>query len=396
MELKKSYEVAVIGAGIQGLATAYGLAKRGLTDVVVLERGYLGSGASGRNGALISSTFHSREWIALYSLAVRLFEGLSQELGINTLFTKRGGLEIISDEDDWRRQSDALAIQHSMKVRTRILKREEVAELIPPINADAIVGGVFNPDSGVVRHDAVLWGYARKASSLGVEVHPFTEVVGVEREADHFKVRTTRGQFECKRLVNAAGAEAGSICSEIGIELPVWPRRAEALVTEPVKPFLDPFVTYGPLNAYGHQTARGELVAGTVLDFKRSNDLKSSLAALSQTARAFVKLFPRLKSLNVLRQWVGTPCETPDHSPILGKVDGVENLYLNVGWGRYGFMSGPAAGELLAELILTGRTPELIAPFQFSRFREGKPVIETSLVSLTIWNTTPISIKPAY
>lgn len=396
MELRNRYDVAVIGAGVQGLATAYGLARRGLTDVVVLEKGYVGSGASGRNGALISSTFHTKEWIALYSLAIRLFESLSQQLGINTFFTKRGGLEIISDEDDWRRQSKALPLQHSMNIRTRILNREEVVDMMPSINSDTIIGGVLNADSGVVRHDAVLWGYALKASELGVEIRPFTEVVGIERGADDFTVRTTRGQFKCNRLVNAAGAEAGDICAKVGIELPVWPRRAEALVTEPVKPFLDPFVTYGPLNAYGHQTARGELVAGTVLDFKRSNDLKSSFAALRQTARAFVKLFPRLKSLNVLRQWVGTPCETPDHSPILGKVDGAKNVYLNVGWGGYGFMSGPASGELLAELILTERTPELIAPFRLSRFREGKPVIETSLVSLTIWKTAPISIETAY
>jgi sarcosine oxidase subunit beta len=182
----------------------------------------------------------------------------------------------------------------------------------------------------------------------------------------------------------------------LGVDLPVWPRRAEALVTEPLKPFLDPFVTYGPLNAYGHQTARGELVAGTVLDFKRSTDLRASLGALKQTARAFVKLFPRLRSLNVLRQWVGIPCETPDHSPILGKVDEVENLYLNVGWGGYGFMSGPASGELLAELIITGRIPELIEPFRLSRFTEGRPVIETSLVSLSIWKTAPLTLETTY
>jgi sarcosine oxidase subunit beta len=396
LELRNRYDVAVIGAGVQGLATAYGLAKRGLTDVVVLEKGYIGCGASGRNGALVSSTFHTKEWLAIYSAAIRKFENLSQQLGINTLFTKRGGLEIISDEEDWRRQDAALSLQHSMNVRTSLLNREEVADLIPSINSQAIMGGVFNPDSGVVRHDAVLWGYAQKASTLGVEVHPFTEVVDIERGTDDFTVCTTRGQFKCNRLVNAAGAEAGSLCSKIGIELPVWPRRAEALVTEPVKPFLNPFVTYGPLNAYGHQTARGELVAGTVLDFKMSNDLKSSFTALRQTARAFVKLFPRLRSLNVLRQWVGTPCETPDHSPILGKVDEVKNVYLNVGWGGYGFMSGPASGELLAELILTERTPELISPFRLSRFREGKPVIETSLVSLTIWKTAPISIETTY
>ncbi len=365
--------------------------------MVVFERGYIGCGASGRNGALISSTFHTKEWIALYSLAVRLFEGLSQELRINTLFSKRGGLDIISDEEDWKRQSSALPLQHSMKVRTKILDREEVRDLVPAINTEVIFGGVFNPDAGVLRHDAVLWGYAERASALGVEIYPHADVVRVERKSDTgFILDTTQGRIECDQLVNAAGAEADNICSMLGVDLPVWPRRAEAFVTEPLKPFLNPFVTYGPLNAYGHQTARGELVAGTVLDFKRSNDLKSSLQALRQTARAFVELFPRLKSLNVLRQWVGTPCETPDHSPILGKVEGVENLYLNVGWGGYGFMSGPAVGELLAELIITGKVPELIEPFRFSRFAEGKPVVETSLVSLSIWKTAPIVLETIF
>jgi len=377
---------------VQGLATAYALAKRGFNNIAVFEKGYVGFGASGRNGALISSTFHTKEWVQLYSLAIGMFEHLSGELGINTLFSKRGGLELICDEEDLAAQKRALEVQHSLALRTRLLSREECADLIPQMNTETIIGAVLNPDSGVIRHDAVLWGYTKKSTAMGAEVYPYTEVSGIHRIADGFAVQTAKGRVECDRLVNAAGADAKKVCAWLGIDLPVWPRRAEALVTEPVKPFLDPFVTYGPLNAYGHQTARGEIVAGTVLDFRESNDLRAGFEALTKVAKAWVTLFPCLSGVNVLRQWAGLPCESPDHSPILG-FSGVDGFYLNVGWGGYGFMSGPVVGELLAELILTDKTPALLRPFRFSRFQEGEPMIETALVSHSIWKTAAVPLE---
>jgi sarcosine oxidase subunit beta len=373
--------VLVVGAGVQGLALAYELARRGVGRVVVLDAAYPGSGASGRNGELIRSAFASREWIALFDESLRRWRTLSAELDFNVLFTPAGYLVLASTPPELQAFEGHVRLQRSLGLRTRVLGHDEVTRRVPALEPGLARGALYQPDAGFAHHDAVVWAYAAAAARHGVGIHPYTEVTGIDvRGGSVVAVRTNRGGVATRLVVDAAGGMAAGVARLAGVELPLRSFVLEAMVTEPVRPFLRPALSSPALLAYCHQTTRGELVGGAEPRAVREGcDLRASLAGARHIARTFVRLFPSLAGVRMMRQWAGVVTQTDDVAPVLGPVPELEGLVLDCGW-VYGFMGAPAAGALLAELIASGRVPEQLAPFSLERLRAGRLIHEPSLV----------------
>ncbi len=379
--LKRAYEVVVVGAGIHGLALSYELARRGFRDVCVLEQSYPGSGASGRNGEMIRSAFSSVEWIRFYEDAVRRWHELSARLDFNVLFKPAGYTVVASTEDDFARCRSAAARQREFGMKTQLVGADEILELAPCVSPAVVIGGIHQSNAGYSHHDATVWGYARAAARLGVEIHPFTTVTGVLVKAGAVKgVETSRGSVSTRLVVNAAGAFSREVAVLARVDVPVERYRIEALVTESVRPFLHTALSPISLHGYCHQTSRGEFVGGTEFEKPdRSDSLRGTRALMIDMAQKFVRLIPRLAGLRVLRHWAGLVSQTADMGPALGPVPELEGFWLSCGW-LYGFMGAPAAGALLAQAIDDGRMPELIAPFGIERLRTGRLIVDDSLI----------------
>lgn len=379
--LRTAYDAVVIGAGIQGVALAWELARRGLRDICVLEASYPGAGASGRNGELIRSAFASREWSTLFDLSLRKWHGLAAELDGSTLFTPAGYLVIASTEaqlDLCRRSADR---HRELGIRTALVDEADVHRLVPALADGFAAGGVHQPDGGFAHHDATVWAYVRAAARLGVEVHAGTTVGGIRLEGGRIAgVETTRGPVSTRMVVDAAGGRAREVASLAGVVVPTTTQRLEALVTESVRPFLRPGVALLDLLGYGHQTTRGEFVGGTERHgIVAPDSMRTTFAGLRDAATKFTRAFPLLGGIRLIRQWAGIVDVSPDLAPILGPAPGVAGLWLDCGW-VYGFMGAPGAAVLLAEAMTTDRVPEALAPFAMARFGLGRPIVEESLV----------------
>jgi sarcosine oxidase subunit beta len=350
--------------------------------VVVFEKSYLGSGASGRNGEMIRSAFGSREWIGLWDKSLQLWENLAAELGFNVMFTRHGYLVLATNNEELEGLKQNLKPQHELGLKTTVLDTEEVLKLIPAINTDIIAGGLLQTNAGFARHDAAIWGYARAARRLNADIFPFTEVVDVVVKSDRVcAVKTSRGNVETPTVVNAAGAHTQRIAQMVGLELPFEVHRNEIMVTEPLKPFLPKAVSAPGMLCYMHQSARGEFIGGAEKDdFSPSTSMKNSLGTTFAIASKYVRLFPRLAGVRMMRQWAGLICLTPDHAPIIGPVPEIEGFILSVAWGGYGFMGGPAGGKALSEYILGGELPPEIRPFHAERFKTGELVFEPAII----------------
>ena len=380
-DLKSFYDVIVVGAGVQGLALAYELAQRSAGRIAVVDAGYPGSGASGRNGELIRSAFSAVPWIRLLDHSVRRWPDLSAKLDFNVLHTSGGYTVIASTEDDLIRCQAAVRRQREWGLSTRLVDADDVRELVPAIAPDVVLGGVHQPNGGYAHHDAVVWAYARAAARHGVEIHPYTTVRGVvTRGGAVCGVTTDRGRTSTPLVVNAAGAFGREVAALAGVELPVERCRIQALVTESVRPFMRTAISPISLHGYGHQTSRGEFVGGTEFETPdHSDSLRGTRASLIDMAQKFVRLIPQLAGVSVVRHWAGLVGQTADMGPVLGPVPEVHGLYLSCGW-LYGFMAAPGASELLAEAIVTGRVPELIEPFDIGRLRSGDLILDDSLI----------------
>ena len=380
-ELRRAYDVVVVGAGIQGLAVAHDLARRGVGRVAVLDAAWPGAGASGRNGELIRSAFASREWIGLFDESLRRWRTLSAELDFNVLFTAAGYAVLASSDDEVAAFVRHVAVQRALGLRTRVLDAAEVSELAPALAPGEVRGAMYQHDGGYAHHDAAVWGYARAAARLGAEIHPRTEVLGVETAGGRVSgVRTTRGSVATPVVVDAAGGQAAGVARLAGVEVPLRTYVLEAMVTEPLRPFLRPALSSPCHLAYCHQTTRGELVGGTEpVRVREEQDLRASLAGARDMAAKFTRLFPALAGVRMMRHWAGVCSQAEDVAPVLGAVPELEGFFLDCGW-VYGFMGAPGAGALLGELIATGRTPALLAPFGVDRLREGRLIGEPSLV----------------
>ena len=388
-ELKEHYDVVIIGAGVHGLATAYYLGKQGVTNVAVLDRGYLGGGNSGRNTAILRANYRTPEAIPFYDESLRLYEELSQEVDFNMLFSQVGHLTLAHTDtgvDGLRVRAEANAL---LDVDSRLIFPNEIQRLVPAMDVSKkahapIQAALYHPPGGIIRHDAVVWGYARGADRMGIEIHPHTEVQAIETDTGQIAaVQTSRGRIATNTVVNATSGWCSTVARMVDVDLPIVSHPLQACVTEPLKPFLDKVIVSATLHVYVNQTDRGEVVIGAEIDPYPSYHAASTLPTLEMMAAHALELFPILEEARVLRQWTGICDMTPDFSPIMGPVPEVEGFILNVGWGTYGFKAGPAGGKTIAELIVTKTTPKLIEPFSPSRFYEDHLVGEKAAAAVS-------------
>ena len=387
--LKKSYDVVIIGGGVHGLATAYELAKRGVRNIAVLERFYIGAGSSGRNTAIIRSNYRTSEGVAFYDESVKIYEKLSVELGMNVMFSQRGHLTFAHTDQAITGLRVRAETNQILGVNSRVIFHDEIAKLVPALDLSdlpryPILAALYHPPGGVIRHDAVVWGYARAANRLGVEIHPYTNVTGISVSNGAVKaVQTTRGEVQTGIITNQTAGWASTIAAMVGLKLPIVSHPLQALVTEPLKPFLDPVLVSATLNCYVSQTDRGELVIGAEIDPYASYSNRSTLPFMEQSASHILELLPSIGGVKVLRQWAGVCDMTPDYSPIMGTVPYMKGFVLDVGWGTYGFKAGPVSGKRIAEMIATGRTPDIIKPFSIERFAKGNLLGEKAAAAVS-------------
>ncbi|HET9829064.1 MAG TPA: FAD-dependent oxidoreductase [Nocardioidaceae bacterium] len=387
-DLRDRYEVVIIGGGLHGLAAAYYLASRhGITDVAVLDKGYLGGGGSGRNTAIARSNYLTPEGVAFYDRSLNLYENLAAELNFNIMFSQRGHLTLAHSDASLRTMRWRAEVNKVQGVDSEVIDPDDIKNLAPALDVSdepryPVLGALYHPPGGIIRHDAVVWGYARASDLYGVHLHQGTEVVGID--TGHGKVtgvQTSRGRISTGTVVNCTAGWSTLINDMVGVRTPIVTAPLQAAVTEPVKPFLDPVVVSGTLHVYVSQTARGELVFGASVDPFAQYSMRGSLDFIEGLAGHVLELMPGLSKMRVLRQWAGLCDMTPDYSPIMGPT-GVEGFHVDIGWGTYGFKAGPVAGEQMALLIADGKPPALIEPFGLDRFLSGELVGEKGAASV--------------
>jgi len=388
-ELKRRYDVVIIGGGSHGLATAYYLVRNhGVKSVAVLEQSYIGSGAAGRNTTIIRSNYRTPEGAAFYQRSVELYEGLGADLDFNLLFSQQGHLTLAHSERALVTMTERAEVNQLLGIDSRLIGNAEVAKLCPELDLSArptwpVLGALYHPPGGIIRHDAVVWGLARGADRGGVEIHPYTKVTGIDQRAGRVTgVRTTRGDIECDAVVSATAGWSTLVCDLAGVRLPITTHILQACVTEPVKPFLDVVIVSSQMHVYISQTDRGEFLIGAEIEPYTTYRGTGTFPFLEASAAHVLELFPQLERARVLRSWTGLCDLSPDYSPILGRT-GVEGFHVSAGWGTYGFKAAPVVGETMAQLVATGRTPDLIAPFELERFHTDTLVSELAAAAVS-------------
>jgi methylglutamate dehydrogenase subunit A len=379
---KKAYDAVIIGGGGHGLATAYYLAKEhGITNVAVLEKGWLGGGNTGRNTTIVRSNYHLEPNAHFYELSLKLWERLSQELNFNVMYSARGVLNLVhspADIDAAMRRGNAMRLNG---IDAKFLSRDEIAAWIPnldcsPVARFPIQGGLLQPRGGTVRHDAVAWGYARAADALGVDIIQQCAVTGIRVESGAVAgVETTQGFIGTRKLGIAVAGHSGVVAGMAGIKLPIESHVLQAVVSEPIKPILDTVVTSGAVHFYISQSDKGELVMGGDLDFYNSYAQRGNLPAVEHVVAACLALFPSFGRLRLMRSWGGIMDMTMDGSPIIGKLP-VAGLTMTGGWCYGGFKATPASGFLHAHTIAHDAPHPLNAAFTLERFAQGRMLDE--------------------
>ena len=375
-ELRPSYDVAIIGGGGHGLAAAYYLAARhGVRNVAVFDKGYLGGGNTGRNTAIIRSNYLTPEGVKFYEESMRVYRGLSEELDYNILYSERGHFTLAHSDAAMRTSRWRAEVNKHLGVDSELVGREELARLVPLLNMSdevrhPVLGALYHPPGALARHDAVAWGYAGRAQELGVEIHQETEVTGIKVENGRVTgLETSRGPIACSKAMQAVAGLSGQVARLAGFTLPIRTVPLQACVSLPLKPFLDPIIVSGSLHVYISQSDRGELVMGGATDPYPRYQTSSTLDFMEGLMAHILELFPFMVDVPVLRQWAGMTDMTPDFAPVMGLTP-VENYYIDSGWGTWGFKATPVCGTSMAELIATGRLPELIKEFRLDRFRD--------------------------
>ncbi|MEM7044781.1 MAG: FAD-dependent oxidoreductase [Pseudomonadota bacterium] len=373
-DLGSSYDVVIIGAGGHGLACAYYLAKNhGITNVCVLDKGYLGGGNTARNTTIIRANYLTPEGVAFYKESVALYRDLSIELDINLMYSERGHLTLAHTDAAVRTSRWRAEVNKHLGVDSELVFPDEIAKICPELNLSddvryPIMGALYHPPGAIARHDAVAWGYARRAMEMGVQVHQHSEVTGLIIEGGRIKgVEVGEKKIYADKVMQATAGSSSIIADMAGIKLPIRTIPLQACVSQPLKPFLDAIIVSGSLHVYVSQSSRGELVMGGSTDPYPLYSTRSSLDFKEGLMGHMLELFPYLGEVKVLRQWAGMADMTPDFSPVMGLTP-VENYYIDAGWGTWGFKATPVSGRRMAECIATGEQPKLLAPFALSRF----------------------------
>jgi sarcosine oxidase subunit beta len=373
---KSGYEVLVIGGGGHGLATAYYLASRyGVRRIAVLERGWIGGGNSGRNTQVTRSNYFYPESCSFYDHSLRLYETLGRELNFNIMFSQRGVLNLAHSEHDLemiRRWCNAIRMS---SIDSEMLSVEQIRKLVPALNIRCrypVMGGFIQRRAGISRHDAVVWGYARAADSLGTDIIQGCEVRGFHiTNGRVLGVNTSLGYIAADKVVMSVAGSSSVLGRLAGLKLPITTMALQAMVTEPLKPVLDVVVVSATVHAYVSQSDRGEIVIGAGADVYNSYAQRGSLPVLQSTIGSVLELFPSFSRLRLMRQWAGMVDVTPDTTPIMGLTP-VEGLYINCGWGTGGYKAIPAGGDTMAYTIVHNRPHPLIARFGLDRFVRGE------------------------
>jgi sarcosine oxidase, subunit beta len=382
-EPKPAYDVLLIGAGGHGLATAYCLARQhGLTNIAVLERGWLGGGNTGRNTTVIRSNYLHPESAALYDHALRLWKTLARELNYNLMFSPRGVMMLAHTQHDVQVSKRHVHANRAAGVDNEWLTPEQAKEFCPPLNISPelrypVLGAALQRRGGVARHDAVAWGYARAADALGVDILQTCEVTAIVRDANGavIGVQTTRGPIRARKIGVVAAGHTSVLMAMAGLRLPLESFPLQALVSEPVKPVMPCVVMSNTVHAYISQSDKGELVIGAGTDAYTSYTQRGGLHIANHTLEAICELFPTFRRLRMLRNWGGIVDVTPDRSPIIGRTP-VPRLYVNCGWGTGGFKATPGSGWVFAHTIANDAPHPLNAPFSLDRFYTGHLIDE--------------------
>jgi sarcosine oxidase subunit beta len=373
-QLGRAYDVVIIGAGGHGLAAAYYLARdHGIRDIAVLEKGYIGGGNTGRNTTIIRSNYLTPEGVAFYDESVRLWRDLSQDFDLNLFYSTRGHFTLAHTDSAVRTMRWRAEVNKHLGVQSELVGADDVKAACPQMDMTCgghapVLGALFHKPGAIARHDAVAWGYGRGADRRGVEIHQQTEVLGIDLENGRVAaVRTSRGKISTRKVLCAVAGSTPRVLNMIGIRTPITIHPLQAMVTEPMKPWLDPVIVSGSLHVYVSQSARGELVMGASLDPYELHATRSTLDFAEGLAHHMLDLFPFLSSAKANRQWAGMADMTPDFAPIMGKTP-VEGFYLDAGWGTWGFKATPVSGKTMSHTVAKDENHPLIRGFSLDRF----------------------------
>ncbi|MEI4470752.1 sarcosine oxidase subunit beta family protein [Frigidibacter sp. MR17.24] len=381
-EPKRRYDAIIIGAGGHGLATAYYLGKNhGVKNVAIIEKGWLGGGNTGRNTTIIRSNYLQDSSSALFEKARSLYEGLSQDLNYNIMFSPRGLLMLAQTHHEVRGYKRTVAANKLQGIETEWIEPAKVKELVPIINLDGprypVLGAQYQARGGTARHDAVAWGYARACSAMGMDIIQQTEVTGIRTANGRVQgIDTTRGAIDCDKLAIVVAGHSSVVAEMAGFRLPIESLALQALVSEPIKPCMDVVVMANTVHGYMSQSDKGEMVIGGGTDGFNNYTQRGSWQHVEETVRALVETFPMISRLKMLRQWGGIVDMTGDRSPILSTTP-VGNIFVNCGWGTGGFKAIPGSGWAMAELVAKGQPGPLASEFGLNRFREGRFIDES-------------------
>ena len=388
-EPKAEYDVVIVGAGGHGLGAAHYLAKEhGITNVAVIDKGWLGGGNTGRNTTIIRSNYLYDESAKLYDHALDLWDGLSQDLNYNVMFSRRGVMMLAHNVHDVQSFQRHVHSNRLNGVDNRWLTPQEAKEFCPPLNIskDArypVMGAALQMRAGTARHDAVAWGYARAAAARGVDIIQNCPVIAIRRGPDGAVtgVDTAKGFIGAKKVAVSAAGHTSVVMQSADVRMPLESFPLQALVSEPVKPVFPCVVMSNTVHAYISQSDKGELVIGSGTDQYTSYSQRGGLPLIEHTVAAICEVFPIFNRMRMLRKWGGTVDVTPDRSAIIGKTP-VKNLFVNCGWGTGGFKATPGAAHVLAHTVATGEPHPLNAAFTLDRFRTGRLIDEAAAAAV--------------
>jgi sarcosine oxidase subunit beta len=371
--LQATYDAVIIGGGGHGLAAAYYLARdHGMTRVAVLERGYIGGGNTGRNTTIIRSNYLTPEGVAFYDESVRLWQDLAVDFDLNLFYSTRGHFTLAHTDAAVRTMRLRAEVNKHYGVDSELVGPDDIRAACPHLDLACghtpVLAALYHRPGAIARHDAVAWGYGRGADQRGVEIHQQTEVLGIDVAGGRVQgVATSRGYISTPKVLSAVAGFTPRVLDMVGLRSPIYVHPLQAMVTEPMKPWLDPIIVSGSLHVYVSQSARGELVMGASLDPYELHSTRSTLDFLEALAAHMLELFPFLSEVKVNRQWAGMADMTPDFAPIMGTTP-VAGFYLDAGWGTWGFKATPVSGKTMAYTVANDRDHDLITSFSLARF----------------------------